>query len=310
MDLSSFCKDLGFADFGITKLSIPQSHQEHYLSLFQKKLFGDMGYLSKNINCRILKNPSEHSHCLVFLYPYHYKNQKADFGNFKIARYAQGEDYHFILKHKLQKIEKFLQKNHSDISTKIVVDTAPYPERSLGYMAGLGWIGKNSLLINKSLGSYTLIGLILLSKEIPLESKKIYDISYCGSCTKCIDACPTNAITPQKGLIPNKCISYLNNEKRTSANLFGWAVGCDICQEVCPWNKKETSILEAPESWQVDQELQEKLEDYLSSKKSFRSLFKTKAFFRIGATNFLKILSQIQKSIDMQPAKDKKKSRS
>tara|TARA_Y100001970_G_scaffold205126_1_gene249802 strand:- start:9632 stop:10558 length:927 start_codon:yes stop_codon:yes gene_type:complete len=164
------------------------------------------------------------------------KNEK-----FKIARFSQGDDYHKFIKKKLKNIGKWIDKEIPDCKWKICVDTSPLLEKAWAEESGLGWIGKNSTLINKKYGSWLLLGFIILNKE--LVADKPYK-ALCGQCEKCIEKCPTNAITEPFVINSKLCIAYHTIENRNenipnhiTKNLNGWVAGCDICQDVCPWNK-------------------------------------------------------------------------
>ncbi len=154
-----------------------------------------------------------------------------------IARYAFGEDYHEVLDHILRKLEEALAPH---ARTWRYVDTGPLSDRALAAQAGLGWIAKNAMLINEQLGSYTFIGTLLTSLENDVAPAAVAE--RCGTCTRCIDACPTQAILPNRTVASERCISYATIEHRgplppTLPTLAGYAFGCDICQEVCPWNQ-------------------------------------------------------------------------
>lgn len=160
----------------------------------------------------------------------------------KIAKYAQGRDYHKVLKKALKSLYTFIQEEiGGEIHGRFFVDSAPVMERAWAVRSGLGWLGKNGNLLRRDAGSWILLG------EIILDVDFVYDApvsSHCGSCTRCIDACPTQAITGPGIVDSTKCISYLTIEFKESiphefkTKLEGWAFGCDICQDVCPWNRK------------------------------------------------------------------------
>ncbi len=160
----------------------------------------------------------------------------------KIARYAQGGDYHDVLWSKLGALLTWLQSEIPGLRGRAVADTAPLLERDYARLAGLGWIGKNTLLIDKKIGSFTVLGALLVDRELPYDPP--HESNHCGTCTRCLDACPTRAFDGPYRLDANKCLSYWTIEHRgpipedIAVNLDGWAFGCDVCQDVCPWNRK------------------------------------------------------------------------
>ena len=179
---------------------------------------------------------------ISFGYNYYTENEH---NNYKISNYAWGEDYHKIIKEKLFEVLSFIKSTNEDIKYRICVDTSPIMEKNWAQIAGLGWIGKHTNLINKKIGSWFFISEIILNIDLK------YDIPFqedlCGTCTACLDACPTDALNPYI-LDSNKCISYLTIEhrgdidKKYENKLNDWIYGCDICQEVCPWNIKFSQI--------------------------------------------------------------------
>ncbi len=158
----------------------------------------------------------------------------------KIAKYARGRDYHKVFKQRLKKLFESIRSIVGEVSGRVFVDSAPVMDKVWAERAGLGWIGKNSNLLNKSFGSWFLIGEILLDADFRYDSPAT---DHCGSCTRCIDACPTNAIYEPWRIDSNRCISYLTIELKEQVpdkfrrDLEGWMFGCDICQDVCPWNR-------------------------------------------------------------------------
>jgi epoxyqueuosine reductase len=169
---------------------------------------------------------------------------KADRGTGKISRYAWGDDYHDILKAKLRTLLARIQAEEPAAQGKICVDTAPVMEKAWAVRAGIGWLGKHTNVITKELGSWVFIGEILLNIDVERDTAPIDD--HCGSCTACLDACPTNAIVEPYVVDSARCISYATIEHRgdtlpadINGSLDGWIYGCDICQDVCPWNRFE-----------------------------------------------------------------------
>lgn len=174
--------------------------------------------------------------------------EKADRGLGRhIARYAQGDDYHDVLDAPLRELEEFIQQDSSRLTgavaqTRRYIDTGPIPEKSFAAEAGLGWMGKNTLILNESYGSYFLLADILTDLDLPPDPPAV---ERCGSCTLCLESCPTGAFAAPYVLDSTKCISYHTIETKTdlpptiSEHLEGNLFGCDICQEVCPWNKSK-----------------------------------------------------------------------
>lgn len=162
----------------------------------------------------------------------------------KVSRYAWGDDYHDVLKEKLRELFEFIKSEDAAAEGKICVDTAPIMDKAWAARAGLGWIGKHSNLITKEYGSWVFLGEILLNLELDFDTELVSD--HCGTCTACLDACPTGAIIAPFTVDSRKCLSYVTIELRAPdfpeeiiKDLNGWLYGCDICQDVCPWNRFE-----------------------------------------------------------------------
>ncbi len=171
----------------------------------------------------------------------------------KVARYARGMDYHEVLTARLRELQAWIQERWP-CNGRVYVDTGPLLEREIARRAGIGWVGKNTMLMSRELGSYFLLGEIVLDLE--LEHDAPHAAQFCGSCTRCLDACPTQAFIQPFVLDSNKCISFHTIENREAPprelrEAFGeWVFGCDICQEVCPWNSKSPIRSSEPELWQ------------------------------------------------------------
>jgi epoxyqueuosine reductase len=211
-----------------------------------------------------------------------------------MAAYAWNEDYHEVLKPRLQALVAFLEKESGgSIPNRFYTDTGPVLERDLAQRAGLGWIGKNSMLINPKAGSYFLLGEILLG--IPLEPDTPFTSDHCGSCTRCVDACPTACIFPNRTLDARRCISYLTIEHKEATPvalrtyLGNWVFGCDICQQVCPWNRRFAPPVGdpafAPRSQLPNVEL---LEELSFSREDFNRKYKNSPIKRAKRRGYLR----------------------
>lgn len=242
-------QDLGVLEWGYTEEAIPTTY--HYLEEWTEKNWqGPLNYLSdhrKDLRSDLRKVFPEFQSALVFLFSYQEaKKWLLENKHYEVAAYTlgfEGEDYHRALKERLTKLSE--QLTVPDLKVFYSIDAQPILERDLALRAGLGWFGKNSMLINKKHGSYFIIGSILLNQKLPLNSPMI-DVDHCGQCKACIEACPTEAIDiDTRTLIAEKCISTYTIELFKDApaptgfeNSRGEIFGCDICQDVCPWNRK------------------------------------------------------------------------
>ena len=212
------------------------------------------------------------------LYNYFPKTIIPEDNNYKISKYAYGKDYHFVIKRKLNELIEYIRKEVGEINARAYVDSAPVLDRAWAARAGLGWIGKNTNLITKERGSFFFIGEIITDLELHYEDKPIP--KNCGHCTKCIEACPTHALRPYE-VNANKCISYLtieNKDEKLPEDLKGkfndWIFGCDICQDVCPWNQKSEPHNE-PAFEPVEELLKLRKSEWENlSEEEFRKIFK------------------------------------
>lgn len=247
--------ELGFIACGVTDAAPLQSHA-HYENWVARGLGAAMNYLSredavwKRGDVRRVMPETQSVVCVAMPYLTHEEWDEAKSG--KVARYARGLDYHDFMTARVRELGAFIEEL-APCRTRSYVDTGPILERELAQRAGLGWIGKNTLLMSREFGSYVMLGEILCSLPLPPDAPHV--AQYCGSCTRCLDACPTNAFTRAGELDANRCISYHTIESKTHLPVglreqFGdWFFGCDICQEVCPWNGKAAVYSAEPELW-------------------------------------------------------------
>ncbi len=237
---------MGFDIVGICP-AVEPPHYASYLEWIRSGWYGEMYYMARS--CHLRKAPQSllkgAQSILCVGLNYYQPLPPAEEGSGRVSRYALGRDYHKVMRKKLKRVAQWAEEEYPGLRTRICVDSAPILERDFAWLAGLGWFGKNTCLINTYRGSYFFIGLLLLSEEFESDLPAVGD---CGHCRRCIDACPTGALVYEEGdkmarLDATKCISYLTIEYRgefTSEQkkmLQDWVFGCDICQEVCPFNR-------------------------------------------------------------------------
>lgn len=232
---------LGFQFCGIAKADFLKEEAPRLESWLKRGLHGKMAYMENHFDKRLdprLLVPGAKS-VVSLMYNYHNPTKQEDSTAPKISQYAYGEDYHFVIKDKLKSLLDRLRDRIGEIDGRVFVDSAPVMERAWAAKAGLGWIGKNTLLLNKQAGSFFFLAELIIDLELKPDGPIA---NYCGTCTRCIDACPTDAITPFE-VDGSKCISYFTIELKDSiptemkGKFDNWMFGCDICQDVCPWNR-------------------------------------------------------------------------
>nr|WP_090257682.1 tRNA epoxyqueuosine(34) reductase QueG [Roseivirga pacifica] len=234
---------LGFQFCGISKAEFLEEEAPRLEAWLKSGAHGKMSYMENHFDKRLDPTKLVPGAKSVVSLLYNYYPEK-DFAQEnpeapKLAKYAYGKDYHHVIKEKLKEFMSILTEEIGEIDGRVFVDSAPVMERQWAAKSGLGWLGKNTLLINKGHGSFFFLAELIIDLELEPDGP-IKD--YCGTCTRCIDACPTDAITPYH-LEANKCISYLTIELKDElpqefkGKMEGWAFGCDICQDVCPWNR-------------------------------------------------------------------------
>ncbi len=210
----------------------------------------------------------------------------------RIARYARGSDYHHVLRQRLRRLLDWLRQQRPDCLGRGVVDTAPLLERDFARRAGLGWFGKNTMLLNKRFGSYFFIGALLTNLELACDPP--HSANHCGTCTACLDACPTNAFVEPGLLDARRCISYLTIEHRGEvaeelrSGLGDWLFGCDVCQEVCPWNRKAPPGTEPALQGNGELEELDLIEVLGLSEEAFRRRFRGTALLRTKRSGLLR----------------------
>lgn len=238
-EIKSWAAELGFDFCGISAADFLEEEAPRLERWLNRNYHGKMAYMVNHFDKRLdPRKLVDGAKSVVSLLLNYYPEEPLDASPYKISKYAYGKDYHYVIKDKLKLLFERIQKEIGEVGGRIFVDSAPVMDKIWAKKAGLGWVGKNSNLINRKMGSFFFIAELIL--DLPLQADgPIRD--YCGTCTACIDACPTDAITPYE-VDGSKCISYLTIELKDQipnefkGKMENWIFGCDICQDVCPWN--------------------------------------------------------------------------
>lgn len=240
--VKSIAAGLGFSFCGISKAEFLKEEAPGLEEWLKRGYQGNMGYLERNFDKRLdpTKLVPGAKSVVSLVYNYYPRKVLEQTGGLKIAKYAYGQDYHLVIKDKLKNFLVQLREIAGQVEGRAFVDSAPVHERAWAAKGGLGWIGKNSLLLNRKMGSFFFLAELIIDLEMEPDGPAK---DYCGTCTACMDACPTDAIPAPYVVDGSRCISYLTIELREEIpqefqNSMGeWVFGCDICQDVCPWNR-------------------------------------------------------------------------
>lgn len=291
---------LGFLDCGISRAGFLSEEKEHLNSWLDNQYHGEMGYMERNQDKRLdprllVENAQSVISVLLNYFP---EQTQSDSHAPVISKYAYGRDYHFVMKEKLGVLLKFIQEKIAPCSGRAFVDSAPVLDRAWAAKAGLGWIGKNTNLISVEHGSFFFIGELIIDLELEPGERVVRN--HCGNCTRCIDACPTGALLDPFVLDARKCISYQTIEKKgeldqgLKGKFENRVFGCDICQDVCPWNLKSVFHQEAdfaphPDLLQMTRDDWHRLDE-----SRFAELFSNSAVKRTGFEGLKRNLNFIQ----------------
>lgn len=239
--IKSEAQRLGFLSCGISKSGFLEAEAPRLEKWLNQNQHGQMSYMENHFDKRL--NPSllvDDAKSVVSLLLNYYPSETQTEDTYKISKYAYGQDYHFVIKEKLKELLQAIQENIGDVSGRAFVDSAPVLDKAWAAKSGLGWIGKNSNLITKTIGSFYFIAELIIDLELDYDHATT---DHCGSCTACLDACPTEAIVAPYVVDGSKCISYFTIELKENlpqemkGKFDDWAFGCDVCQDVCPWNR-------------------------------------------------------------------------
>lgn len=297
---------LGFSDVGfapVAHLNEAEGYLKEWLDNgYQAGMCYMANHFEKRVNPALLVDGAKT--VVSVLMNYYPEQEQSDPTAPKIARYAYGKDYHFVIKEKLQRLFAYIKNEiYPDLEGRVFTDSAPVLDRAWAVKSGLGWIGKNTNLIHKKLGSFVFIGELIINLELP-GSEQVK--AACGGCTRCIDACPTGALISPYRLDANQCISYLTIEHRGAipeefkGKMENRVFGCDICQEVCPWNWKARPTHE--KQFQPNEKLiTMSREDWLQiDEASYREVFRKSAVKRTKYTGLKRNLDFLEDSFETQ----------
>lgn len=288
LQIKNFAYSLGFNAVGICKAeAVNELNSAGYQSWLANSYQADMDYMARNVEKRLdprLLVEGARSIIIVALNYYPHKFQPEE--NPQIAYYAYGKDYHDVVKSKLKLLYEYCQSLDSSVEGRYFCDTAPLLERYWAAKAGLGWVGKNSLLIIPKRGSFFFLGALVINAELEYEDVESMKIPNCGNCTRCIDACPTKAIVAPRVIDSNRCLSYQTIENRGKIDqqivplMNNRFYGCDLCQQACPWNRYSKS--HSTEEFNPSDELLNLDEDKLTNldEESYQRIFKGSAIKR------------------------------
>lgn len=290
---------LGFEQIGFSKVQPLTKQAKHLETWLNKGYHGTMKWMEEHFDKRI--DPSllvEDAKSVISLTLQYHQADPSPASPLKIAAYALGDDYHVVVRDKLHELFNYIKTLVGEIHGRVFCDSAPVMDKVWAATSGLGWIGKNGNLLNKHLGSWFFIGEIILDLEFEYDAPTT---DHCGSCTRCMDACPTAAIVAPEVIDATKCISYLTIEYRDQLpseykdQMGSWIFGCDICQEVCPWNRKapltqEAALMPRKEMMEMTMEGWKTLDP-----ETYRKLFKNSAIKR---TKYPGIVRNIQNALE------------
>ena len=235
---------LGFLSCGVSKAGFLEEEAPRLEAWLNKNMHGEMRYMENHFDKRL--DPTklvDGAKSVVSLLLNYFPEEQQETGTYKISKYAYGQDYHHVIKHKLKSLIHFIETEIGEVAGRAFVDSAPVLDKAWAKKSGLGWIGKHSNLLTQKVGSFYFIAELIIDLDLEYDTPVT---DHCGSCTRCIDACPTEAIVAPYVVDGSKCISYFTIELKDNlpAEFKGkfddWMFGCDVCQDVCPWNRFST----------------------------------------------------------------------
>ncbi len=293
-NIKHWAAELGFSHVGITDTNLSH-HKNYFQSWLKNNFYGDMNYMQDNQEKRLHPEKLLPETLRVISVSMNYYSENK---NSAISQHAKGKDYHKLIRKRLQKLANKISETTGPIIYRAFTDSAPVLEKALAEKAGIGWIGKNTTLINEQHGSWCFLGELFINLPLPVDEPSK---NQCGDCQKCLDACPTNALIAPFTLDARKCISYITIEHKNSIpenlqSLIGKQIfGCDICQKVCPWNKEPIETNE--DAFRSNKILNKSTLDEMQSwtEKEFVENTKGSDIQRLGYEKWRKSVSDITK---------------
>tara|TARA_Y100000814_G_scaffold151395_1_gene110336 strand:+ start:474 stop:1400 length:927 start_codon:yes stop_codon:yes gene_type:complete len=285
--IKKVAKDFSFSHIGIAEAKTYKEDYTYLNNWIQNGYHASMHWIENRLAERsnILEYYPDAESVIIVTQNYYTGNTSSSKDIGKFSNYAWGDDYHVVIKKKLHELLAEIKGYDPELDGIVCVDTSPIMEKAWAQRAGIGWIGKHTNLITKDIGSWFFLGSIIINKK--LEYDNFYEQDLCGTCTACIDDCPTGAIIDAYQLDSNKCISYLTIEHRGDLpdeyqdKLDGWIYGCDICQETCPWNKKFAEVTNVDAFEPRDGVKNKSLKDWSNmSEEEYKKIFKKSAVKR------------------------------
>ena len=303
--IRTYALSIGFDACGFAKAGFMEHEARRLEEWLVQNRQASMQWMSNNFDKRV--DPTvlvpDSKTVISVLASYYHPSQQQLIGSTdqpQIAKYALGRDYHKVIKQKLKILFDFIRTEIGDVQGRIFVDSAPVLDKAWAQRAGLGWIGKNSNLLNKKIGSYFLIGELIIDLDLSPDAPQT---DHCGTCTRCLDACPTNAIYEPYRVDANKCISYWTIEHRGDieasyhSGIQNWVFGCDICQDVCPWNS-HVRIAKFADLHPRERILDKSINEWQSiSEEDFNSLFEGSPVKRTKYEGFRRNLSIVAENL-------------
>ncbi|MEO1487068.1 MAG: tRNA epoxyqueuosine(34) reductase QueG [Bacteroidota bacterium] len=299
--IKSEAKRLGFLSCGISRAGFLEEEAPRLEKWLSNKMHGEMAYMENHFDKRL--DPTklvEGAKSVISLLLNYYPEEQQNSESYKISKYAYGKDYHFVIKDKLKELLHSIQENIGEVQGRAFVDSAPVLDKAWAAKSGLGWMGKHSNLLTQQVGSFYFIAELIVDLELEYDTPVT---DHCGTCTACIDACPTEAIVEPYVVDGSKCISYftieLKNEIPTEmqGKFDDWMFGCDVCQDVCPWNRfskphREPLFEPHPELLSMQKNDWEEMTEEL-----FQSLFKKSAVKRTKFSGLMRNIRFLKQEI-------------